>query len=95
MKHIIIRESDVPIRILKTEQRPIRYCIRVNTGDDGHTTAYCFEHIGGKDMMELEQRAIFDVAVKELNKIYKNYGRFAEEDSVTRLFESYGFYRVE
>ena len=36
----------------------------------------------------------FNDAVTELNRVYKNYGRFATQTGVTRLFESFGFERT-
>ena len=33
----------------------------------------------------------FNEAVKELNRVYKTYGRFATTTGVIRLFESFGF----
>lgn len=43
-----------------------------------------------------EKAAIeFDKAVKEINRIYKESGRFATENEVILHFSKYGFYRYK
>lgn len=59
----------------------IRYSIRVNHGD-------------AMSLTDEEQDKAFDKAVKELNRIYKKYGRFATEAGVISLFDSFGFERT-
>lgn len=68
-----------------------RYFINVNNGDANITKQYCFVHHDWDSMSVEDQDAAFDKAVKELNHIYKDYGRFATTIGVIRLFESFGF----
>ncbi len=72
----------------------VRYKIRVNNGNENVTIQYYFYHKDYETMTREEQDAKFDEAVKELNRIYKTYGRFATQTGVTRLFESFGFVRT-
>lgn len=69
----------------------IRYFIRVNNGDSDNTVKYCFTHKDWNKLTQAEQDKAFDAAVKELERIYKSYGRFATNTAVIRLFNSYGF----
>lgn len=72
----------------------IRYSIRVNHGDADVTVKYYFVHRNFASMTDEEQNKAFDRAVKELNRIYKTYGRFATESGVVSLFSSFGFERT-
>lgn len=69
----------------------VRYNIRVNNGDDNITVKYEFVHKDYATMTNEEQDKTFNEAVKELDRIYKNYGRFATTTGVVRLFNSFGF----
>lgn len=69
----------------------IRYHIRINTGDNNKTHTYYFVHKNHDTLTNDEQNKLFDMAVKEINKIYKTYGRFATTKGVVNLFESFGF----
>lgn len=72
----------------------VRYSIRVNTGDDDITIQYQFVHKDWKNISKEEQDKAFDSAVKELDRVYKTYGRFATQSGVERLFNSFGFERT-
>lgn len=72
----------------------IRYSIRVNHGDADITVKYYFVHRDFASLTDEEQDKAFDKAVKELNRIYKTYGRFATEAGVMSLFDSFGFERT-
>jgi len=64
--------------------------IHINIGDNNQTVHFYFTHIN--QGLSLEDQAVdFDKAVKELNRIYKNYGRFATATGVIRLFRAFGF----
>ena len=67
-----------------------RFSIRVNIGDNNVTRHFEFVH---KDYNIKKEKAEkeFDKAVKELNHIYKDYGRFATSYGVINLFDKYGF----
>ncbi len=69
----------------------IRYHINVNTGDADVTRTYYFVHEDHATITDEESDRLFDQAVKELNRVYKTYGRFATSVGVTRLFKSFGF----
>lgn len=69
----------------------VRYNIRVNSGDDDVTIKYEFVHKDYANLSTEEQDKVFNEAVKELDRIYKNYGRFATTTGVVRLFNSFGF----
>ena len=71
----------------------IRYQIRVNVGSEERTIMFYFVHKEWQSKSDEEQNKEFDDAVKELNRIYKEYGRFATTTAVTRLFDKYGFER--
>ena len=71
----------------------IRYNIRINTGDNNHTDTYYFCH-QDPNISQEESDKQFDRAVKELDHIYKDYGRFATSVGVTKLFEKFGFERT-
>ena len=72
----------------------MRYNIRINTGDDNHQTTFFFVHKDWKNVSQEESDAAFDKAVKEIDHIYKTYGRFATEVGVARLFNAFGFERT-
>ena len=69
----------------------IRYNIRINHGDNDITTRFEFVHKNWKTISAEESDKAFNEAVKELNRVYKTYGRFATTTGVIRLFESFGF----
>ena len=69
----------------------IRYRIRICTGDNNTERTYHFVHKDYEKLSTEEQDIKFNEAVEELNRIYKNYGRFATNTGVIRLFSSYGF----
>ncbi len=69
----------------------VRYHIRINTGDANVTDVYHFTHKSWNTITREESDKEFDKAVKELNRIYKSYGRFATKTGVLRLFEAFGF----
>ena len=62
----------------------LRFHIRVNTGDKDITKMYWFVHKQWSTLSEEEQ-------AKELNHIYKDYGRFATSVGVHKFFDSHGF----
>lgn len=72
----------------------VRYHISVNNGDKDVTVKYYFVHKDWNTISKEESDKAFDAAVKELDRIYKTYGRFATEVGVCRLFESFGFDRA-
>ena len=55
---------------------------------------YYFVHKDWNTISKEESDKAFDVDVKELDRIYKNYGLFATEIGVCRLFKSFGFDRT-
>ena len=65
--------------------------IRVNTGDHDVTRMYWFVHKQYATLTAEEQSEDWDKAVKELNHIYKDYGRFATPTGVMRFFGAHGF----
>lgn len=69
----------------------VRYHIRINTGDNNSTHTYYFIHRNYKDLTVDEQNMLFNEAVTELNRVYKDYGRFATSVGVVKLFDSFGF----
>ena len=71
-----------------------RFHIRVNHGDKDITVQYYFVHKNYATMSEKEQTKAFDEAVKELDFIYKTYGRFATQTGVERFFKHHGFERT-
>ena len=86
LRHNLCKKKEVMILI--------RYSIRVNHGDADVTVKYYFVHRDFASLTDEEQNEAFDMAVKELNRIYKMYGRFATEAGVTSLFRSFGFERT-
>lgn len=72
----------------------IRYSIRINHGDNNITTQFYFVHKDWQTISQEESNKDFDEAVKELNNIYKNYGRFATIAGITKLFNTFGFERT-
>lgn len=69
----------------------IRYKIRINNGDSNQTKTYYFVHKDWEKLLSEEQDNAFDCAVKELNHIYQDYGRFATSTGVLKLFDKFGF----
>lgn len=69
----------------------VRYFIRVNNGDNNTTVKYSFVHKDCDKLSKEEQDKAFDSAVKELERIYKSYGRFATTTGVIQLFSSFCF----
>ena len=69
----------------------IRYNIKINYGDKNETKKFYFVHNNWNDLSNEEQDKAFNDAVTELNRIYKNYGRFATQIGIVKLFESFGF----
>lgn len=67
------------------------FSIRINTGDDNITTVFYFVHKDSHSLSQEQQITEFDKAVKELDHIYKDYGRFATSTGVVRLFKHFGF----
>ena len=72
----------------------VRYHISVNTGDNNKTVKYFFVHKDWANISQEDSDSAFNDAVTELNRIYKNYGRFATEIGVQKLFDSFGFERT-
>lgn len=72
----------------------VRYHIRVNVGNENKTIQYHFVHKDCSVLSRDKMDDAFNDAVTELNRVYKNYGRFATQTGVTRLFESFGFERT-
>lgn len=72
----------------------VRYNIRINIGDKDVTTKFYFVHKDYQTLNEEQQNVEFDKAVKELERVYKNYGRFATEKAVESLFRGFGFERT-
>lgn len=69
----------------------VRYNIRVNYGDADITKKFEFMHKSWNSLSNEEQDKAFDKAVKELNRVYSTYGRFATSTGIIRLFDSFGF----
>lgn len=69
----------------------LSFYIHINHGDDNKTVKYNFVHKQWDSISEKEQNKAFDDAIKELNRIYKTYGRFATEVGILRLFDHFGF----
>lgn len=72
----------------------LRFNIRVNIGNENRTVKFYFVHKDWQTLSEEEMRKAFDDAVAELNKVYKDYGRFATDVGVSKLFNSFGFERT-
>ena len=72
----------------------VRFHIRVNNGDENTTRMYWFVHKEWETKAEEDQMKEWDAAVKELNHIYKNYGRFATTTGITKFFDVHGFERT-
>lgn len=58
----------------------VRYNIRIKDV----TTKFYFVHKDYQTLNEEQQSVEFDKAVKELERVYKTYGRFATEKAVDR-----------
>lgn len=50
-----------------------------------------FVHKSWSSLSNDEQDKAFDKAVKELNRIYSTYGRFATSTGIIKFFDSFGF----
>ena len=50
-----------------------------------------FVHKSWNSLSNEEQDKAFDKAVKELNRVYSTYGRFATSTGIIKLFDSFGF----
>ena len=68
-----------------------KYYIHINYGDNEITKRFVFIHKEYQTLSKEAQDAAFDEAVKELNHIYKDYGRFATQVGILRLFDRFGF----
>ena len=72
----------------------IMFHIKISTGSDNVTRVYHFAHKQYDTLSEEEQKEAFDKAVKEINHIYQDYGRFATSIGVVKLFDKFGFERT-
>lgn len=72
----------------------LTFHIRVVHGDEKEETMYWFVHKEWKTKPEDEQAEDWHNAVKELNHIYEDYGRFATQVGITRFFDKHGFERT-
>lgn len=66
------------------------YSIRIMYGASALTKRFRFETEDKENSIDK-----FDAAVKELNKIYKENGRFETVKEVEDHFKKYDFYRIE
>lgn len=64
------------------------YSIRVMYGEVQHIKKFGFYSL------DKDADTRFDVAVKELNKLYHENGRFATTNEVVKHFNKYGFIQV-
>ena len=71
----------------------VRFYINVNIGDDERTVKFWFVHKNYDTLSEEEQQADWQKAIDEINHVYKEYGRFATEIGVCKLFNKFGFER--
>ena len=69
----------------------VRYNIRVNYDNIDITKKFEFVHKSQAFLSSDEQDKAFDRAVKELNRVYSTYGRFATSTGIIKLFDSFGF----
>lgn len=69
----------------------LMFHIRVKTGDADNVHRYHFTFKDRDNVSEEEQAKKWDEAVKELNHIYQDYGRFATRKGVYNFFEYHGF----
>lgn len=68
-----------------------RYNIRINYGDNDATSKFYFVHKDWQTISNEDSDKAFDKAVKELDHIYKDYGRFATTTGIAKLFAKFGF----
>lgn len=68
----------------------LMFHIRVKTGDKDMVHQYHFAY-KDQSVSDKEQAKKWDKAVKELNHIYQDYGRFATRTGVYRFFDYHGF----
>ena len=69
----------------------ISYTIQIANGDANTISRYYFVHKDWKNISKEESDAAFDSAVKELNHIYSEYGRFATQTAILNLFHKFEF----
>lgn len=69
----------------------IRYNIRITYGDNATCRKFYYVHENFNKLSKEEQDAAFNDAVTELDKIYKEYGRFATTHGINALFKKFGF----
>lgn len=69
----------------------VRYNLQIAHGDNNIVKKYYFINKNWQTLTKEETDKAFDSAVKELDRIYKTYGRFATEVGILRLFDSFGF----
>lgn len=69
----------------------VRYNIRIAYGDKKACRKFYYVHERFNELSEEEQDAAFNDAVTELDRIYKNYGRFATINGINALFKEFGF----
>ena len=72
----------------------LMFQIKISTGDADKVRVYHFSHKQCDTVSIEQQKDDFDTAVKEINHIYKDYGRFATSVGVLRLFDKFGFERT-
>lgn len=65
------------------------YVIRIMYGDSKHIQRFRFDTDNTSNPDEK-----FDEAVKEINKLYKENGRYKTVGDVINHFSRYGFYRI-
>lgn len=65
--------------------------IRIVSGDAKTERMYYFVHKNYRNLTKEEQAVEFDKAVKELNHIYNDYGRFATSKAIIALFKKFDF----
>lgn len=68
----------------------LMFHIRVKTGDKDMVHQYHFAY-KDQSVSDEEQTKKWDKAVKELNHIYQDYGRFATRKGVYNFFDYHGF----
>ena len=68
-----------------------RFTIRVKYGDNNTEIKLDYVHKDWAHLTIEEQEAAFDKAVKELEHVYHDYGRFATLTGINNLFDKFGF----
>lgn len=69
----------------------VRYNIRINYGDSNTTKKFYFVHKDTNKLSIEEQNEVFDKVVKELDRIYRTYGKFVTQIGITNLFKHFRF----